>query len=139
MLPAAAHGTWTGPNRLWMIPGTPTARSEGRLDVHADRVVIRWSHEGVEHIGELRLSGPPTACRCDFRDSFHAPSGLVLHGEARRHELALFTTYPAGPGQPDWGWRITLDWSDPEHVTLRMFNVLPDGFEALAVDLRGGR
>jgi hypothetical protein len=51
----------------------------------------------------------------------------------------LYGTYPAGDGSPDWGWRIELDWCDPEHFTFRMFNVLPDGREALAVDLRGAR
>jgi hypothetical protein len=64
---------------------------------------------------------------------------MVLHGHAQGNGVVLYGTYAAGDGSPDWGWRIVLDWCDPDHFSFRMFNVLPDGVEALAVDLRGAR
>ena len=139
MIPSSHHGRFVGPNRLWFRPGTPAPLSDGTLEVSADRVAVTWAFEGQPKEGTLLLSGPAQSCRCDFTDTFHAASGLIMHGYAQGSVLHLFTTYSAGDGSPAWGWRAVLDWSDPDHFTLRMFNVLPDGREALAVDLRGAR
>ena len=139
MIPSSHHGRFAGPNRLWFMPGTPAHVSDGTLEVGADRVAVRWAHDGAPKEGLLLLRGPGPACRGDFTDTFHAASGLVLHGHVQGGTLRLFCTYPAGDGSPDWGWRIVLDWCDPDHFTLRMFNVKADGREALAVDLRGAR
>lgn len=121
------------------MPGTPAHLSDGALVVAADRVSVRWAHDGSPKKGEILLRGPGPSCRGDFTESFHAADGLVLHGNVQGSSVLLFTTYPAGPGLPDWGWRIVLDWCDPDHFSVRMFNVLPDGREALAVDLRAAR
>lgn len=139
MIPTSHHGRFLGPNRLWLMPGTPAYVSDGLLEVGPDRVVVGWAHEGVARRGEVQLRGPATSCRADYADTFHAVDGLVLHGYLQGGELRLFATYPAGDGSPDWGWRIVLDWCDPDQFGLRMFNVLPDGTEALAVCLRGLR
>lgn len=139
MIPASHHGLFSGINRLWFMPGTPANVSDGTLVVSADRVQVRWAHKGTAHEGELVLRGPAPACRGDFTDSFHASTTLVHHGYCQGSSLFLFCTYPAGEGEPDWGWRIVLDWYDPDHFSFRMFNVLPDGREALAVDLLGAR
>jgi hypothetical protein len=139
MIPTTHHGRFVGPNRLWFRPGTPAHVSDGTLEVSADRLSIRWAHDGAPKQGALTLSGPPPSCRGDFTDSFHAADGLVLHGHVQGSTVRLFGTYPAGDGSLDWGWRIVVDWSDPDHLGLRMFNLLPDGTEALAVDLRGAR
>lgn len=121
------------------MPGTPAHVSDGELLVAADRVSVRWAHQSVAKVGELVLSGPAPSCRADFTDSFHATAGLLLHGHVQGSAVFLYGTYPAGDGSPDWGWRIVVDWCDPDHVSFRMFNVLPEGLDALAVDLRGAR
>ncbi len=139
MIPASHHGRFAGTNRLWFMPGTPAHVSDGVLGVAADRVSVRWAHEGVARAGELVFSGPGPSCRCVFTDTFHAAAGLVLHGHVQGSALFLYGTYPAGDRSPDWGWRIVLDWCDPDHFGLRMFNVLPDGMDALAVDLHAAR
>ena len=139
MIPSSHHGRFVGFNRLWLMPGTPAHVSEGTLLVAADRVAMAWAYEGAPKSGELVLRGPAPACRADFTDTFHAADGLVLHGHGDGRAVRLYCTYPAGEGLPDWGWRIVLDWYDPDSFTVRMFNVLPDGKEALAVELRGER
>ncbi len=139
MIPPSHHGRFTGSNRLWIMPGTPAHASDGTLIVSANRVSVRWTHDGAAKEGELVLNGPGPACRGDFTDTFHAASGLVLHGHVDGSAVRLYTTFPAGDGSPDWGWRIVLDWYDPDHFSFRMFVVLPDGKEALSVELRGGR
>jgi hypothetical protein len=121
------------------MPGTPAHASDGALVVATDRVSVRWAHEGAQKEGELVLSGPGPSCRGDFTDSFHAAAGLVLHGQVQGSAVLLYGTYPAGDGSPDWGWRIVLDWCDPDYFSFRMFNVLPDGTDVLAVDLLGAR
>ena len=139
MIPDSHHGRFTGTNRLWFMPGTPAYVSDGALVVAANRVSVRWAHDGAAKEGEIVIGGPAPSCSGHFTDTFHASAGLLLHGYAQGSTLYLFGTYPAGEGLPDWGWRIVLDWADPEHFSLRMFNVLPDGKEALAVDLLGAR
>lgn len=139
MIPSSHHGSFAGPNRLWFMPGTPAHLSDGSLTVSENRVSVRWAYEGKAKEGELVLSGPGPSCRGDFTDTFHAESGMVLHGCCQGSAVFLYGTYEAGDGSPAWGWRITLDWYDPDHVSFRMFNVLPDGREALAVELRGLR
>lgn len=139
MIPASHHGRFVGPNRLWFMPGTPAHLSDGTLVVAADRVAVSWAHDGAAKEGALVLTGPAPACRADFIDTFHASSGLVLHGHSEGSTVRLYTTFPAGDGSPDWGWRIVLDWCDPDHFSFRMFVVHPDGNEALSVDLLGAR
>ncbi len=121
------------------MPGTAAHVSDGELLVAADRVSVRWSHDGAPKAGEVVLSGPAPSCRGDYTDTFHAVTGLVLHGHVHGSALFLYGTYPAGDQSPDWGWRIVLDWCDPDHFSFRMFNVLPDGTDVLAVDLLGAR
>ena len=139
MISSTHHGRFTGTNRLWLMPGTPAHVSDAALVVAADRVSVRWSHDGAPKEGELVLRGPGPSCRGDFTDTFHAATGLVLHGHLQGSTLLLYGTYPAGDGSPDWGWRIVLDWCDPDRFGIRMFNVLPDGTDVLAVDLLGSR
>jgi len=139
MIPASHHGRFAGTNLLWFMPGTPAHVSDGVLVVSADRVAVEWAHEDVARQGELVLRGPAPSLCCHFSDTFHAVDGLVLHGHQQGSSVRLFGTYPAGDGSPDWGWRIVMDWAHPEQFSLRMYNVLPDGQEALAVDLRGER
>jgi hypothetical protein len=139
MIPESHHGRFVGSNRLWFYPGTPAHLSDGELEVAADRLTIRWSHEGAPHQGSLVLSGPAPSCAGSFTDSFHAAGGLALHGRQEGAAVRLYGTYPAGEGAPDWGWRIEVDWAVPDRVGLRMFNVEPDGSETIAVELSAGR
>lgn len=139
MIPSSHHGSFSGPNRLWFMPGTPAHVSDGTLVVAADRVSIQWAHEGKPKEGSLVLRGPGPACRGDFTDSFHATTTMVLNGHTQGSTVRLYGTYEAGDGSPAWGWRIVLDWYDPDQFSFRMYNVLPDGKEALAVDLSGAR
>lgn len=139
MIPSSHHGRFGGINRLWFMPGTPAHVSDGALVVASNRVSVRWAHDGAPKEGELVLRGPGPFCRCDFTDTFHAASGLLLHGHVQGSTVRLFGTYPAGDGLPDWGWRIVLDWRDPDHFHVRMFNVPPDGTDVLGVDLLAAR
>jgi hypothetical protein len=139
MIPSSHHGRFGGINRLWFRPGTPAHVSDGTLVVASDRVSVRWARDGAPKEGNLVLRGPGPSCGGDFTDTFHAASRLLLHGHAQGSTVRLYGTYSAGDGSPDWGWRIVLDWCSPDEFGLHMFNVRPDGTDALTVDLLAAR
>jgi hypothetical protein len=138
-IPTTHHGAWSGPNRLWMFdPDTPD-RGDGTLEVAATTVRYTWTRGEKTHQGELDLAGQPEALRGEWTDDFHAAKGMTLHGFQREGVVHLYGTYPAGQGQPDWGWQIELDARDREAFTLRMFNVVPGEGPMPAVVLHGTR
>lgn len=137
MIPQTHQGEWRGPNRLW-LHGPDPERSDGQLVAGGRQLSYTWEFQGEAQTGTLSCAGPLGSLEARFQDSFHAQDGMTLHGAVQGARLRLFGTYPAGDGPP-WGWRIELDWADPEHLTLRMFNLPPSDPEAIAVDLRGAR
>ena len=138
MIPATHHGSWRGPNRLWLEDPIVPLCSDGTLEATASSVKYTWSFQGADQHGEIALSGPAGALAAAWKDSWHAATGMSLHGLAADGQILLYGTYPAGDG-PDWGWRIEIDARDPEHLVLRMFNVPPSAAAVPAVDLRGSR
>jgi hypothetical protein len=144
MIPESHRGSWAGPNRLWLEPGTPVHRSEGTLTVTGTELTYTWSYQGAPHHGRLQWFGPLGSMRAEWQDTWHNTGGSTYHGRAGEGTADFYGTYPAGDG-PEWGWRISLDWRDPEHFLVRMYNLVPpsyappDGVTALAVDLRGAR
>lgn len=138
MIPSSHHGSWKGENRLWLEDPRAPERSEGELELGAGSLRYAWQFRGAPQSGAIELSGPPSSLRADWKDSWHARDGMLLHGYLADGVLSLYGTYPAGDG-PAWGWRIELDVRDPEHAVMRMFNVEPAGAIVPAVDLRGSR
>ena len=82
----------------------------------------------------MRAVPVPPHCS-DFAGSFHAAPGLMLHGHVQRSAVLLYRTYLAGDGSPDRGWRIVLEWFDPERLGVFTVGALPGGSDAFAVDL----
>ena len=59
---------------------------------------------------------------------------MEFHGEDDRDGcMSALDSYPAPPG-PDWGWRIVLDADAESGIRILMYNITPDGDEALAVE-----
>jgi hypothetical protein len=138
MLPESHLGKWTGPNRLWMEPGTKPEPSDGQLELSATRISYEWAFRGKKKEGTIDLYGPALAVRAAWTDTFHAENGMAMNGYFDERVLHLFGTYPAGDG-PEWGWRIELDLRDPEHAVMFMFNLEPTGAVVPAVHLFGTR
>ena len=137
MIPASHHGAWRGANRLWMESPEPD-RSDGTMDLAETTISYTWAFQGAPQQGRIDLFGPGGAVRAEWKDTFHASDGMTLHGAMSGGVLELSTTYGAGDG-PEWGWRIVLDTLDPEHLTLRMFNILPGDTSMPAVALLATR
>ncbi len=136
-LPASHHGSWKGPNRLWMTDPANPSRCEGTKTVAPRSIAYNWSYKGKEHVGTIELKGQPAALTAAWHDTFHAAERMTLHGFNEAHVLRLFTTYDAGDAT--WGWQIEVDCRDPEACVLRMFNVMPEMGVVPAVVLFGAR
>ena len=137
MLKKEFFGDWTGKNRLWFDKPEP-ARSEGAISVSKDAIDYQWSFQGKEQQGTLRFFGPNPSLRVEWQDTFHSKDKVDMHGSFLNQFLELFGTYPDGEGG-EWGWKIEIDFRDPEFLRLRMYNVEPNGNIHIAVDLTSSR
>jgi hypothetical protein len=134
-------GTWTGTNRLWMMPGDPVRESASTATVTPvakggfARIDYTWSFEGKPHEGSLlvgidKAKGRAIAVFCD---SWHmSETFMVCEGDEVGGTISVTGSYAAPPG-PDWGWRTVIEPAD-DAFRLAMYNIEPDGEEALAVE-----
>jgi hypothetical protein len=61
---------------------------------------------------------------------------MTFRGEAYGDgQLSAVGSYSAPEG-PDWGWRIVVAAGQEGGFELRMYNIPPDGGEALAVEAK---
>lgn len=136
-------GQWSGANKLY-FEGPPEPDNVSDSELMASTVAhgkflsitYTWTlnetdHEGALLIGRLK-KGESTSVA--WVDSFHQ-SGKIMVSKGTVGEdgkVDVLGSYEAPPG-PDWGWRIQLE-SDGDTLKLLMFNITPDGEEALAVD-----
>lgn len=138
VLSASHFGAWAGPNRLWMEDPSQPERSDGQIELDDAGLRYRWTFRGEAQTGEMTFAGVDAALHIRWKDTFHAADGMELYGTHRAGFFRLITTYGAGDG-PEWGWTVELDLRDPEHVSLRMFNVPPGHDPMIAVDLYASR
>ncbi|MDX1417774.1 MAG: DUF1579 family protein, partial [Candidatus Promineifilaceae bacterium] len=94
-----------------------------------------WSFDSQPQDGLLLIPASlSTSGQAVWIDSWHMQSGVMICQAALAGSvLSLQGSYAAPPG-PDWAWRIELESAEPDSLQLRMFNITPDGEEALAVD-----
>ncbi len=132
-------GTWSGTNRLWMMPGTDPEESAGTAAVSFSgqgkfaELRYTWAAEGEPEDGFIVLRELRGGVQAVWGDSWHTPDGFYLwNGEVSDGIVVIRGSYPAPIG-PDWGWRIELDLRLAEQLQMRMVNITPDGEEMLAV------
>ncbi|MDP1891876.1 MAG: DUF1579 family protein [Gemmatimonadaceae bacterium] len=144
---AALVGRWSGDNAVWLEPGAEPLRSsasaEVSLEAEGQALCVRyhWADGGKPQSGILVLVGEATltAWAGSWTDSWHYANQLMdVRGTGDGSSVSVRGTYAAPPG-PDWGWRLALEPRDAERFTLRMYNIAPEGEEALAVETRLAR
>ncbi|MFN0093206.1 MAG: DUF1579 domain-containing protein [Dehalococcoidia bacterium] len=135
---------YTGTKALYLGPPPAEAQlspsSATGDDLSAGLWLIRygWTFEGQPQDGSLLVHrGDPASgagATAAWGDTFHQGDRLMfLLGETDDAGITrLRGSYPAPPG-PDWGWRIELERTDGA-LSIRMFNITPDGQEAIGVD-----
>ncbi len=139
----ALSGAWQGRYQLRGDPSfdgdsDSTAQVTPVLGARFVRVDYTWSDRGTAQEGLLLIGGEPKTgvVTVVWLDSWHnGPRMMTCTGAGTPDGgIDVRGTYPAGPGSPDWGWRTRID-PHPDAWTLTMFNVTPEGEEALAVQV----
>ena len=140
----ACTGQWRGTYHLWETPGTDADRSPSSATVlpvvkgKFVRFDYTWVWEKEIQEGSLLIgyevqTGLVTAV---WADSWHNGNKfMICHGEVRAEAIDMLGSYPA-PSGPDWGWRTIIETEGSDSLHLRMYNIPPEGQEALAVDVR---
>lgn len=128
-------GEYSGPNQLWLRPGTPSDTSEGRLRLEPGVLHVFWARKGEPKQGRLEIQVEGEVARVSWTDTWHNPEAMLQEGTCTDGRLDVMGHYSAG--EETWGWRTVVDFSVPEQLTLLMYNVLPTGEQAEAVRLEG--
>ena len=138
---AARAGPW---HATYQLRGDPsfdsdsasTATVSPMLGGRFVRIDYTWSDRDKPQEGALIVGHEPTTrvVTVVWMDTWHNGDRMMIcTGRATPGGgIDVRGTYPTGPASPDWGWRTQLD-VDGVTWTMTMFNVTPDGQEALAV------
>ena len=144
------EGSWIGENFVW--EGLEQEPHESGIEAVITRVAqgkflridYSWSIDGEPQSGCLLL-GQETASRevtAAWVDSWHnGDRMMVCRGQIDQNDSAdVYGSYPAISG-PDWGWRIVVEPGGIDSFRIFMYNITPQGVEALAVqaELRWAR
>ncbi|MBM3906747.1 MAG: DUF1579 family protein [Gemmatimonadetes bacterium] len=136
-------GHWVGESALWLHPGAEARRSSARAHITAEAegqalcVRYAWADGDAPQSGLLLLVGDAAtdAVTAAWTDSWHYARQLMhCVGTSTGDSTSVRGSYAAPPG-PDWGWRLALEAVADGTCVLRMFNITPDGEEALAVEM----
>ena len=136
-------GQWHGINRLWVSPHDPVRESATTASIAVAAresfatVTYTWEDGGRPQDGLLIVRNAPDPSPEDMTwiDSWHTGGKfLLLRGESDNEgRISAFGTYAAPPG-PDWGWRILFEADTADRIRIVMYNISPNGNEALAVE-----
>jgi len=139
-------GGWSGSARTFLDPSKPPLeeRWEGRMALVLGGRFLRFAYRsqllGSPLAGELSLAyeAGEGLWRSSWMDSFHTGTALLVsvgEGGAAAQPLSVRGSYFAAPGHPHWGWRTELHDGEAGSLTLRMYNVAPEGQEDLGVEV----
>jgi hypothetical protein len=134
-------GFWDGNNRLIMYPDDPVAESKAEasvgLEVHRKflKINYKWSLEDKEHEGLMIFGfGKEAKITSVWIDSFHQSGDFMkCAGTIEGDTISVKANYTQ-PEYAEWAWRTNLEFHNENSFSFTMYNVSPDGSEALAVE-----
>lgn len=139
-----AHGTWTGNSKLhlsWVEPPKNVQESYSNLSISLDPlgsfalIDYDWAYNGEMQHGQMIVAGNAEnqEITAGWSDSWHQNSAVMaLAGVGMSGKVELKGEY-AVEGHPNWGWSIEFEL-EGESLTVRMFNVTPEGEAEWAVE-----
>lgn len=140
-------GTWHGENSMWLSPehdaevSASTATISSVASGKFVNIAYTWEFKGKQQEGVILVGADASrdAIEAAWVDSFHMGDSIMsCQGEVEQGVLSMSGSYRAPPG-PDWGWRIVITPLGSDEFQLRMFNITPEGEEALAVEANYSR
>ena len=137
-------GQWEGRFRLWFEPGQPADDSvqHGSIRVLLGGRVLLHEYTGhcagepmqgvaliAHHLDERRYESA-------WAESFGTGTSIMFStGASGDPRLSMLGSYGDGQDGARWGWRTAIEQPDDDTLDLRMYNISPDGVEALAVEV----
>jgi Protein of unknown function (DUF1579) len=135
-------GTWSGNSWLWLTPDEDPLECLSTADIgpicqgQFVRTSYTWEIGGKPQDGVMifGVDADASLANAVWLDSWHMARQIMVCDCIRNETCVVIMTgtYPAPPG-PDWGWRIEIQSSLRDSFTIRMFNISPEGQDALAV------
>ena len=139
-------GMWDGSNRLIMSPEDPIRESESVACVGLEangkflKINYEWSFDGTQHEGLMIFGfGKDLKITSVWIDSFHQ-SGDFMNciGKIEGDKISVKAHYTQ-PEYADWAWQTTVEFISENEFEFIMYNVFPDGNEAVAVESKFAR
>ncbi len=136
-------GDWTGISKTWFEPNKMADESPisatFQLELEGRFAVFEYHGTlcGDPLHGKLTIgyNDPRNRVETAWIDGFHMGNGILFSvGDVMPDGFSVLGSYPTGEGSPDWGWRTQLVAQDSDHLTLRSFNIPPDGQEVLGIE-----
>ena len=139
----AYSGSWRGNNRL-QDPNTNTPEDSPAtatlipvLGGRFMRLDYTWEYLGKPQAGSLLIGYEAEAkvVTAHWIDTWHmGDKVMACQGTINGNdEISVVGSY-AAPSGPDWGWRTIIRPQAGQSLRIVMFNISPDGQEALAVE-----
>ncbi len=134
-------GMWDGSNRLTMAPEDPVSDSNSAACVGLEangkflKINYEWSFDEKPHEGLMVFGfGKEAQATSVWIDSFHQ-SGDFMNcvGTFDDSNISVKAHYTQ-PEYSDWAWRTTVEFINEDAFNFTMYNVFPDGNEAVAVE-----
>ena len=141
---ARMAGQWQGRFRLWFAPGDPADDTAQRGSIRVllgGRVLLHeysghCNGEPMEGVALIAYHLDESRYESAWAESFGTGTALMYStGASGDPRLSVLGSYADGQGGPRWGWRTAIEQPDDDTLDLRMYNITPDGVEALAVEV----
>lgn len=141
---ARMAGQWQGRFRLWFTPGEPADDTVQRGSIRVllgGRVLVheysgQCNGEPMEGVALIAYHLDESRYESAWAESFGTGTALMYStGASGDPRLSVLGSYADGQGGPRWGWRTAIEQPDDDTLDLRMYNITPDGVEALAVEV----
>lgn len=137
-------GKWQGTNFLylpWISEFPFKSESAAIIAFSAKGIFLKveydWTYEEKHQEGLILLGQEKSSdlIKSFWIDSWHlSDKFMVSEGRAKNDGLISVKGFYTVPEHPDWGWRTVVSVENEGKFKITMYNVSPDGEEALAVE-----